>query len=81
MQAADDVQFRDADFQGFARFFDDFFDGKLETIGVAFFTGKGAELAGENAVIGIIDVAVDDVAGAIADFALAHEIRDGADGI
>ena len=35
----------------------------------------------QNAVIGIVDVAVDDVAGAVAGLALPRKIRDRADGV
>ena len=62
-------------------FRDDFLDGELEAVGVAFLAGERAELAAQDAVIGVIDVAVDDVAGAVAGFLLPREIRDGADGV
>ena len=65
MQSADDVQFGDAQLQRLARLVDNFLNGELEAVGVAFLLREGAELAGENAVIGIVDVAVDDVAGAV----------------
>ena len=76
MQSADDVQFRDANFQGLARFLHNFLDGKLEAVGVAFFAREGTKLARQNAVVRIIDVAVDDEAGAVADFFLPRKIRD-----
>ena len=79
MQAADDVQFGDAEFQGFARFLHDLRGREFEAVGIAFLAREGAELARENAVIGIIDVAIDDVARAIAHFLLPHQIRDGSD--
>ena len=75
MQPADDVQFRDAERQRLARLLDNFLDGMLEAVGVALFAGEGAELAAQDAVIGVIDVAVDDVAGAIADLALPRPDR------
>src|ERR1035437_2554157 len=81
MQSADDVQFRDAELQRLARFPDDFLDGKLEAVGVAFLARERAELAREDAVVRVVDVAVDDVAGAVADFALPHEIGDGTEGV
>src|SRR5579863_753900 len=81
MQAADDVEFGDAEFKGVAGFFDDFFDGKLEAVGIALFAGESAELATENAVVGVVDVAIDDVAGAITVFAAALDIRDCAEGV
>ena len=82
MQSANDVQFRDADFQRLSRFPDNFFDGKLKAVGVAFLARERAELARKDTVIRIIDVAIDDVAGTVvAAFFLPRKIRDGADGI
>ncbi len=51
---------------------------ELKAIRVALLLRERAELAGEDAVIGVVDVAVDDVAGALTDFALARKISDGA---
>ena len=76
MQPADDVQFRDADRQSFARLLHNFLDGELKSIRVAFLFGERAELATQDAVIRVIDVSIDDVAGAISIFALANEISD-----
>ena len=76
MQSADDVQFRDAELQRLARLLDNFLDGKLEAVGVAFLARERAELAGQDAVIRVVDVAVDDVAGAVADlFSAARNPR------
>ena len=75
MQPADDVQFRDSKRQRFARLLHDFLDRQLKTVLVALFAGEGAELAAQDAVIRVIDVAVDDVAGAV--LALVHKIGDG----
>ena len=81
MQAADDVQFRDADLQRLARLADNFLDGKLEAIRVAFLARERTELARKDAVVRIVDVAIDDVARAVADLALPDKICDGADGV
>ena len=62
-------------------FCDDFLDGELEAVGVAFLARERAELARQDAVIRVVDVAVDDVAGAVADLFLPRKIRDGADGV
>ena len=62
-------------------FCDDFLDGELEAVGVALLAGEGAELAAQDAVVRVVDVAVDDVAGAVAHLALAGEVGDGADGV
>jgi hypothetical protein len=53
----------------------------LEAVGIALLAGERTKLAGKNAVIGVIDVTVDDIARAIAHFALPHEIGDGAEGV
>ena len=81
MQAADDVQFRDTELQGFARLLHDFLGGILEAVGIALLFGERAKLAGEDAVIRVVDVAVDDEAGAVAVLFRAHEIGDGAEGV
>ncbi len=81
VQPADDVQLGDAQAERLAGLGDDVLDGELEAVGVALFPGKGTELAAQDAVVRVVDVAVDDVAGAAADFALAGEVGDGADGI
>ena len=81
MQSADDVQFRDAELQGFTRLRNNFFGGKLETIRVAFLFGERAELAGEDAVVRVVDVAIDDEAGAQAILTLVDEIGDGTKGV
>src|SRR5262245_26807809 len=77
MESADDVQFGDPKVKRFAGFLNNFINRKLETIRVALFTGKGAELAAENAIIRIIDIAINDIASPVADPALASEISDG----
>ena len=81
MQSADDVQFGDAELQRFPRLFNDLLDGQLEAVGVAFLARERAELAREDAIVRVVDVAVDDVAGAVAGFFLARQIGDGADGV
>ena len=81
MQAADDVHFGDADFQCRTGLLHDPFDGKLKAIGIAFLARERAKLAGQNTVVRIVDVAIDDVARAVADLALPDKICDGADGV
>src|SRR5437763_2960092 len=81
MQAADDVQLGNSDGQRLARFLHDLFYRELKTICIALFSRKRAELAAQDAIIGIINVAIDDVTGAIAHFALPDKVCDGADRI
>ena len=81
MQPAHNVQFGDAQAQRLAGLLDDLLDGELEAVGVALLAGEGAELAAQDAVVRVVDVAVDDVAGAAAHFALPGEVGDGADGV
>src|SRR5687768_7283138 len=47
---------------------------ELKAVGVPFLAGERAKLAAQNAIVGIIDIAVDDVARAVAHFSLPHEI-------
>ena len=81
VQPTDDVQFGDAQAKRLAGLLDDFLDGELEAVGVALLAGEGAELAVQDAVVRVVDVTVDDVAGAVAHFALPGEVGDRADGI
>src|SRR5687768_9787445 len=75
MEAADDVKLRDAEVQGLARFVHHLLDGELKAIGVTLLASKSAELAAQDAIVGVIDVAVDDIAGAVANLSVAHKIR------
>jgi len=81
MQSADDVQFRNAELERLTRLFDHLRNGQLETIRVAFLARERAELAAQDAVIRVVDVAIDDVAGAVANLLLPREISDGAEGV
>jgi len=78
VQPPDDVQFGDAELQRFARFRDDFLEAELKAIRVPLLAGEGAELAAQDAVVRVIDVTVQDVAGPAADLALAGQAGDGA---
>ena len=84
MKAANDVQFRNPEKERFTSLLHDFIGRQLKTIGIAFLTSKRAELAAQDAIIRIIDVAVDDIAGPIsllAQPASPRQIRNGADHI
>jgi hypothetical protein len=65
MQPADDVQFSDPEAQRFAGFLDDCFDAELKAVRVPFFARERAELAAQDAVIGVINVPINDITGAI----------------
>src|SRR5438445_5245605 len=79
MQPADDVQFGDAQRGRLPRFLHDFIHGQLEAVLVAFLARERAKLAAQDAVVRVIDIAVDDVAGAAAVPAPVDEVRNGAD--
>ena len=81
MQSTDDVQFRDAERQRLARLLDHLRDGQLEAIRIAFLARERAELAGEDAIVRVVDVTINDEAGAQAVFTLVHEIGNGTNGI
>ena len=81
MQSADDVQFRDAELQRLARLLDHLRDGQLEAVRVALLARERAELAAQDAVVRVVEVAIDDVAGAVAHLLLSREIGDGAEGV
>ena len=71
MQPAHDVQLRDAQPQRLARLADDLLDGELEPVRIPLLARERAELAAQDAVVGVVDVPVEDVAGTVAGFALA----------
>src|SRR5207249_11858572 len=75
------VQLGNAKRQRLPRQFDHFVRAILETIGVALLAGKGAELAAQNAVIGVVEITVENIAGAVAHFLLSAKISDGAERI
>jgi hypothetical protein len=81
METADDMQFGDAEGEGFAGFGQHLVEGQLEAVGVAFLAGEGAELATEDAVIGVIEVAVDEVGGVGSDAAVAEFVGQGTEGV
>src|ERR671925_343580 len=81
MQSADDMQFGDAQRQRLARLPHNFVHGQLEAILVPFFPGERTELTAQDAVIGVVDVAIEDIAGATGVLALVHEVRDRAHGV
>ena len=51
---------------------DDIVDRALESVGISLFRRERAELAGENADVRVIDVAIQDVGGDVAVLLLAH---------
>src|SRR5882672_6039407 len=77
MQATDDVQFGDAKMQRLARHLHNLLDRVLKPIRIAFFAGESAKLAAQDAVVGIVDVTIENVACAVSVFALPHEIGNG----
>lgn len=79
MKSADDVEFGDAFGQAGTGRVDHFGDGIFESVGVAFASGEGAELAGEDADVGVVEVAVEDEGGAVAVFAFADEVGEAAE--
>src|SRR5262245_38692773 len=81
MQSAHDVQFSDSEVQSFASFLDNLFNGKLETIRISLLSSEGTELATQDAVIVIIEVTIDNVAGPIANLSLSGEVGDGSHGV
>ena len=74
MQSADDVQFRDAELQCLPRLRHHLRNRKLVCAGIAAPPVKRAEIAIEDAKVGVIDVPVEDVEGDVAVFAFAHPV-------
>jgi hypothetical protein len=70
------MQLRNAQVEGFASFLRDFVNRELETVGIAFLARERAELATQDAVVGVVDVAIDNVAGTIPNLSVSGEISD-----
>ena|ERR1051326_496135 len=62
--------------QSFTRFLDDLLDRQLEPVGISFLSSEGTELATQDAIIRIVDVPIDNVAGAVSHLFLSREIGD-----
>src|SRR5262245_36157997 len=74
MKATDHVDLSDTQFHRRLHLGNDFLRGMLEAIGIPHFSSKRAEFAAEYAVVGIVNVTVDDIAGALPDLLLSREI-------
>src|SRR5207247_5757684 len=81
MKPPDDVQLSNTERQSLPGDLDHFLRTILKAIRVPFLAGKGAELAAQDAVVGIVQVTIENVAGAVADLSRPHKIGDGSDGI
>jgi len=81
MQPSYDVQFGDPKQQGLTSLLHHLIDRELKSIGIALLARESAKLAREDAVVGVVNVAIDDVAGPFTYFALTNEIGDRADGV
>ena len=68
------MQLGDAQLQRLARFLHHLLDAQLEAVRIAFLARKGAELAAQNAIIRVIDVPVENIAGPVAHLATAGEV-------
>ena len=76
MQSSDHVHFSNTKGKRFADDTDDLINRIFKRVSVAFFRGESAELAGEDADVGVVDVAIVDVGGVVAIPAFPHCIGD-----
>jgi len=76
MQTTNHVYFSNPEAACFSDSADDVVDGSFEGMDIAFFGGERAELAGENADIGVIDVAIQDIGSVVAILLFAECIGD-----
>src|SRR5438477_4240667 len=79
MQTPYDMQLGDPQAQRVTGLGGDFFHVELKTVRIALFSGEGAELAAQDAIIRVVDVAIDNIARAVPNLALAREVRNRAD--
>jgi hypothetical protein len=75
MQTSDHMDFGDPKRKSFFDSANDFLNRIFESVGIAFFGSKRAELARKDANVGVIDVTVVDVTRVIPIFSFAHDIR------
>jgi hypothetical protein len=75
------MQFGDAELESLTSLLNDLLNSVLEPVGIALFTRESAELAAENAIIGVVDVTIQDVTGPVTIFPLAHQVGDCAEGV
>ena len=80
MQSADDVNLRDAEFERFLRLLDHLRQVVLVRAGITPPPVERAEVTVEDADVGVIDVAVEDVERDVAVVAFAHQVGHRADG-
>ena len=76
MKAADHVNFGNPEAKRLMCCLDDLGDGQFECVRVTFPGTKRAELARKNADVGIVDVPIQDIGGAISVFSLPDDICD-----
>ena len=69
MQTADDVQLGDPDGEGLLRLLHHVRHGQFEAVGVPFFSRERAELAAQDAVVGVVEISIENVARAVVVFA------------
>src|ERR1043166_9659751 len=81
MKPPHNVQFGDPNVQGLSRHLNDFLYRVLKPISIPFFSCEGAKLAAQYAVVGIVDIPVQDVAGPIAVLTRPHKVGDGSESI
>ena len=77
MQSSDDVEFRDPQRQGLLRLLHHLLHSELEAIGIPPLAAEGTELAAQDAVVGEVDVAVEDVVARRPFLALVGQIGQG----
>ena len=75
VQAANHVDLRDTELERLADYFDNFIDRVFESVSVALFSRKRTELAGKDADIRVIDIAIMDVGRIITVLSLADYVR------
>ena len=81
MEAADHVDFGDADIEAALHAVEDFINGHLKGVLLVFARSECAELAAEDAVVGVVDVEVVDVGADVPVLALADDVGDCAEGV
>ena len=79
MKTTDHVNLRDPHQKRAANGLNDFGNGHFERMRITFPSAEGTKLAGENADVGVIDVAIEDVSGTVPVFSFTNDVGDQAE--
>ena len=81
MQSSHHVHLCNSELNSISHCLDNFVDRIFKRVSIAFFSSKRAKLAGQDANVRVIDVAVVDIACVVAVLSFAHDVRNHSEGV